>query len=140
MYERKFMIYDWEILQQIKNWLHVAVLVEKPPVAQLLKIFPNILWNPKVHYRVPKGPPFVPILSQTNPQNYCIFGLFPSSGILENRKHVSETGSVSVLGLGGKTPTQLEPLGRANLNQWPSVVHWILLTRRISRCTDHILT
>jgi hypothetical protein len=30
-------------------------------------------------------------------QNYCVFGLFPSSGILENRKHdVSETGSVSV--------------------------------------------
>jgi hypothetical protein len=33
-----------------------------------------------------------------NTQNYWIFGLFPSSGILENRKHdVSETGSVSVL-------------------------------------------
>jgi hypothetical protein len=31
-----------------------------------------------------------------NTQNYWGFGLFPSSGILENRKHdVSETGSVS---------------------------------------------
>jgi hypothetical protein len=31
-------------------------------------------------------------------QNYWVFGLFPSSGILENRKHdVSETRSVSVL-------------------------------------------
>jgi hypothetical protein len=31
-------------------------------------------------------------------QNYWVFGLFASSGILENRKHdVSETGSVSVL-------------------------------------------
>jgi hypothetical protein len=30
--------------------------------------------------------------------NYWVFGLFPSSGILENRKHeVSETGSVSDL-------------------------------------------
>jgi hypothetical protein len=29
-----------------------------------------------------------------NTQNYWIFGLFPSSGILETRKHdVSETGS-----------------------------------------------
>jgi hypothetical protein len=32
-------------------------------------------------------------------QNYWVFGLFSSSGILENRKHdVSETESVSALG------------------------------------------
>jgi hypothetical protein len=31
-------------------------------------------------------------------QNYWVFGLFPSSGVLGTRKHdVSETGSVSVL-------------------------------------------
>jgi hypothetical protein len=48
-------------------------------------------------------------------QNYWVFGLFPSSGILRIRKHdISETGSVSVLRCGGgrKTPTQLGPLDR----------------------------
>jgi hypothetical protein len=53
------------------------------------------------------------------PKNYWVFGLFPSSGNLQNRKHdVSETGSVSVLKWEGKTPTQLVLLERANFNQW----------------------
>jgi hypothetical protein len=53
-------------------------------------------------------------------QNYWFFGLFPTSGILRSIKHdVSETGSVSVLRCGRKTPTQLCPLDRANLQvQW----------------------
>jgi hypothetical protein len=33
-----------------------------------------------------------------NTQNYWVFGLFPSSGIIGTREHnISETGSVSVL-------------------------------------------
>jgi hypothetical protein len=48
-------------------------------------------------------------------QDYWVFWTFPSSGILETRKHdVSETGSVSVLKVkgGNKTPNQLGPLER----------------------------
>jgi hypothetical protein len=55
-------------------------------------------------------------------QNYWVFELFSSSGILETRKHnVSETGSVSVLRCGGKTPTQLGPLDRAPVTEVSSV-------------------
>jgi hypothetical protein len=51
-------------------------------------------------------------------QNYWVFGRFLSSDILGTRKRdVSETGSVSVLKCGGKTPTQLGPIDRANLVQ-----------------------
>jgi hypothetical protein len=46
-----------------------------------------------------------------NTQNYWVFGLCPSSGILEIRKrNITETGAVSNLMWGGKTPTQFGPL------------------------------
>jgi hypothetical protein len=64
-----------------------------------------------------------------NTQNYWVFQLFPSSGILESRKHdVLETGSLSILRWKGeKTPTQLSPLERANLNHWTTPVIALVL-------------
>jgi hypothetical protein len=53
-----------------------------------------------------------------NTQNYWVFELYPLSDILETRKHILETGPVSVLRWRGKTPTQLGHLERANLNLW----------------------
>jgi hypothetical protein len=55
-------------------------------------------------------------------QNYWVFGVCPSSGILEIIKHnVSETGSVSFLRWGGRR-LLLDPLERTNVNHWTTLV------------------
>jgi hypothetical protein len=64
----------------------------------------------------------------TETQNYWVFGLCPSSGILGTRKHnISETGSVFRPQARGwrKTCTQLGPLEGANLNHWTTLVRFI---------------
>jgi hypothetical protein len=51
------------LLTYVRSW----ALPEKLPIVQPFRNFPAILRNPKVHHRVHKSLPLVPILSQIDP-------------------------------------------------------------------------
>ena len=61
------------------------VLLEKLTGLQLVKKFPEFLWNPKVHYRTDRRPPGVPVQGQVNPVH------IPTSHLLEILPNIIHT-------------------------------------------------
>jgi len=66
---RRFVHRRWRILYKLTYLITQCstVLLQKVTGFQLVKKLPPFFWNPKVHYRIHKGPPTVHTLSQIDP-------------------------------------------------------------------------
>ena len=80
----------------------------------------HILWNPKVHYRIHKYPPLVPILSQLNPVHTPTTTFWTSILILSSHLRLGLPSGLLPPGLTHRNPVYTSPLPHTRYMPRPS--------------------
>jgi len=110
-------------------WLWIprsrVLLWEVNSSSTIQEIF-HILWNPKVHHRIHKCPPPVPILSQINPALAPLPTFWRSISILSSHLHLGLPSGLFPSGFHHQNPVCTFPLPHTCYTPGPFHSSWIL--------------